>query len=1005
MSARGPRGGRGGGRGDFSDSPRGRGSFSGGRGGRGDDRGGRGGRGGGGRGGGYGAAPEIFAPPGGVPVDANVMNVENKYHTSTGDLSLDSLSLNRQFPLRPGYGLRGEKVLVWANYFKLEIDPGTPERAKPHFHRYKLECKSTGKGAEPKGRKLKRIIEILLEDHFQHVYDRVATDYKATVICCDSLQFDQKVFDVAYRLENEDPPENPIIYQMRVVATGTLAPGDLISYLRSASAGDICDNKEEIIQAMNIIVGHHPKTDPGIVNLGANRHYPADARMEKYSLQSGLEALRGYFVSVRPATGHLLVNVQVKHVACFASGPLPALFKSLRASRGSVHSLLKGVRVQVSHLQKVKNGKKLPRVKTILGLASPQNGRGQDHPPKVANIGAGPKDVQFYIEGPLQGSSSKSAPGGKKGKKGESAGKPPNTKEKDYGYISVFDYFRLAHKFTNMDPTMPVVNVGTMERPSYLPAELCYVESGQATKRKLGPSETREMIKCAVRKPAMNAKSIVNTGSQIIGSSTALNLLGNMGIKLVPKLITVPSRILPGPNIQYKSRNVTPKSASWNLTGVQFPRGATLSQWTYLHLPGEGQNMNIREKVKEFQQTASKQGMRVAEPLSSVNVNVIFKNNDSPEETASNVDAAFKQLLAKHRNLKVLLVVLPKDDAALYNRVKYQGDIQHGIHTICVIATKFNGVQYYANVSLKFNLKLGGANHTLEASKLGIIGQGKTMVVGIDVTHPSPGSSLLAPSVAALVASVDSELSQWPAVLRLQKERKSEMVDSLQEMLESRLIFWSKKNGSLPENILVYRDGVSEGQYSLVLENELPLLRKACERIYPATMTTKGLPRFSVIVVGKRHHTRFYPTNGEKADRSGNTLNGTIVDRGVTETRDWDFFLQAHTALQGTARPAHYFVILNEIFKKPTQPGFTAADLLEDLTHNLCYLFGRATKAVSICPPAYYADLACERARRYLASYYDATPTGSVISGQTGKAPTLVDLQVHADLHNSMFYI
>lgn len=93
-------------------------------------------------------------------------------------------------------------------------------------------------------------------------------------------------------------------------------------------------------------------------------------------------------------------------------------------------------------------------------------------------------------------------------------------------------------------------------------------------------------------------------------------------------------------------------------------------------------------------------------------------------------------------------------------------------------------------------------------------------------------------------------------------------------------------------------------------------------------------------------------------DRSGNPLPGTVVDRGVTQNYLWDFYLQAHTGLQGTARPAHYVVLKDEIkFKQ---------DQLEQFTHNLCYLFNRATKAVSICPPAYYADLLCERGRCYL---------------------------------------
>lgn len=277
------------------------------------------------------------------------------------------------------------------------------------------------------------------------------------------------------------------------------------------------------------------------------------------------------------------------------------------------------------------------------------------------------------------------------------------------------------------------------------------------------------------------------------------------------------------------------------------------------------------------------------------------------------------------------------------------------------------------------------------------------MVVGIDVTHPSPGSAKGAPSTAAIVASTDKFLSQWPADLSIQKVARQEMVDALVRMMKSRLALWRKANkGVLPENILVYRDGVGESQYKIVLDSELPLIKQACEEVYPPTDTKKKLPRITIIVVGKRHNTRFYPSKEAEADKSSNCQNGTIVDRDVTETRNWDFFLQAHSVLQGTARPAHYYVVYDEIFpnRKAKYPFMSSADVIEDLTHNMCYLFGRATKAVSICPAAYYADLACERARGYLARFYFA---GSV--PDDGSVAHADEVRIHPDLKDSMFYI
>jgi eukaryotic translation initiation factor 2C len=69
--------------------------------------------------------------------------------------------------------------------------------------------------------------------------------------------------------------------------------------------------------------------------------------------------------------------------------------------------------------------------------------------------------------------------------------------------------------------------------------------------------------------------------------------------------------------------------------------------------------------------------------------------------------------------------------------------------------------------------------------------------------------------------------------------------------------------------------------------------------------------------------------------------------------------LLAHGGLQGSTRPTHYYVVHDEI-------GFNA-DTIQSLTNSVSYMFARATKAVSLVSPAYYADLACERGRCYVA--------------------------------------
>jgi len=130
--------------------------------------------------------------------------------------------------------------------------------------------------------------------------------------------------------------------------------------------------------------------------------------------------------------------------------------------------------------------------------------------------------------------------------------------------------------------------------------------------------------------------------------------------------------------------------------------------------------------------------------------------------------------------------------------------------------------------------------------------------------------------------------------------------------------------------------------------------------------------------------------------------------------------MQAHIAIQGTARSAYSYTVFDEIFlprKVPQGPLKNAADVLEDLTHNLCYLFGRATKAVSICPPAYYADLVCERARCYLSGLFDPSTTSSADSvagrggGGSGEGGTKLQgpdsslVKIHDNVRYTMFYI
>ena len=297
-----------------------------------------------------------------------------------------------------------------------------------------------------------------------------------------------------------------------------------------------------------------------------------------------------------------------------------------------------------------------------------------------------------------------------------------------------------------------------------------------------------------------------------------------------------------------------------------------------------------------------------------------------PERRLGIPKSGFETLIRDHfesikrKGVKFLFVIIPTKHTALFDAIKKIADTQCGFQCVCMAADakgpKSRDVQYFANVALKVNLKLGGINHTLPAGSLDMIEKGRTILLGIDVTHPSPNSSVSSPSIAACVANTDKTCGRWLGSIRKQEERRVEMVDHLQAMVVERLEAWRKGGKALPDNILVYRDGVSEGQYSQVLEREVPCIGKAINQLY----RNVPRPKVSVVVVGKRHHTRFFAT--KEADtvvkprgknHTGNLKPGLVVDRGVTSEMFWDFYVQAHDGIKGTARPAHYVVIKDEI--------------------------------------------------------------------------------------------
>lgn len=86
-------------------------------------------------------------------------------------------------------------------------------------------------------------------------------------------------------------------------------------------------------------------------------------------------------------------------------------------------------------------------------------------------------------------------------------------------------------------------------------------------------------------------------------------------------------------------------------------------------------------------------------------------------------------------------------------------------------------------------------------------------------------------------------------------------------------------------------------------------IRAAMRRIYGE----KPKAQVTFVVVQKRHHTRFFPTDQRFAEgKNGNIMAGTVVDKDIVHPFQYQFFLASHAAIQGVTKPTKYCVLINE---------------------------------------------------------------------------------------------
>ena len=124
-------------------------------------------------------------------------------------------------------------------------------------------------------------------------------------------------------------------------------------------------------------------------------------------------------------------------------------------------------------------------------------------------------------------------------------------------------------------------------------------------------------------------------------------------------------------------------------------------------------------------------------------------------------------------------------------------------------------------------------------------------------------------------------------------------VVSFQDIVIRALSRYHEVNKSLPQQILLYRDGVGDGMLSEVLKSELSQFDSAFSSFAPVTQQfvlfncTKYQPKFTAVVVKKRTNTRLFLANQAEIN---NPLPGAIADKAITHKGWYDFYLVSTTS-------------------------------------------------------------------------------------------------------------
>ncbi|EGG04902.1 uncharacterized protein MELLADRAFT_88455 [Melampsora larici-populina 98AG31] len=557
------------------------------------------------------------------------------------------------------------------------------------------------------------------------------------------------------------------------------------------------------------------------------------------------------------------------------------------------------------------------------------------------------------------------------------------------GEHTVQSFFEKHHGMQLRGPHFPTVQTSAKKK------------ANQQYKLTLQSDQQQRALTFQTSKPHQRFMDI-KKGYRSMMTEEARDLSDAYGLRISEEFLRAPCRVLQPTHLKYGERgSAMAKDGQWNIARppLKLFQPGELSSWGVMVCTPR---VNDRELDHFFPALVRKQN--------DIGLNCPEKKPPFVrlQGTSSNhIRAAFHQTGKQARHIfgsdPQIIICVTDDKSQYYHIIKHEGDqlADKGVTTQCMVAKHLQKAQdqYLTNLALKVNIKIGGTNHVVPA--LRVLTKGPAMLVGVDLSHQNLGS-VLKPSVVGMVGTMDSNLCRYSGIVGIQpllepaneqsRPRSQEPIEKFEDMLYQLLKRWKTEFPThiFPKKLIIFRDGVSEGEFGQVLLQEYVGAKAALKRIGDENNDCK---LSDIYLDFESHRIRFLAQQHDQ-DRSGNARAGTVVDQEIGDPHIFDFFCQSQAGLLGTSKPCRYCVLKDE--------SDFSVDELQELVNSVCSSYQPATRSVGMAAPAYYADILADRGRMWLNIDDDQSSVGGNSHHEQTEEHRAADLEAYNDKINHM---